>query len=299
MTRTLALSIATAICLTSASGGAAAAWPFSARSAAPSAQPVAAAQIAEVQRALDERRLMDAGQLIDELSARNSGDPQLKLLVGELALARGRYADAIVAFQAGRDAPGQLWRALQGEAIAMAQLGRHQEAIPLLKQAVSVDPTAWRAWNTLGAEYDVARSWSDAETAYARAIATAPNPAIALNNRGYSHLLQGQLQAAIADLVAALDKQPDLAAARSNLRLALALRGEYDRAVDGASGADRAVLLNNAGLAAGMRGDFAKAESLLKTAMEVKGEYYQRASENLTLVQQLASRTKASGDVAH
>lgn len=296
MSRTLALSVAT-VCLSLTAGvGGAAAWPHAARASAPSAPAINPAQLDEVQRALDERRLMDAGQLIDELAFAGGGDPRLRLLTGELALLRGRYADAIQAFQAARQAPALLPRALEGEAIALAELGRREQALPLLQQAVAQDPAAWRAWNALGAEYDVSRAWGDAEQAYGHAIAAAPNPAIPLNNRGYSRLLQGRLPEAVADFVAALDKQPDLVAARSNLRLAMALRGEYDRAVDGASGADRAASLNNAGLAAGMRGDFVKAEALLQKAMDAKGEFYQRASENLSLVQQLASRTRGLAD---
>ena len=61
-----------------------------------------------------------------------------------------------------------------------------------------------------------------------------------LNNRGYSRLLQHRRDEAIADLVAALRKRPDMAEARTNLRLALAMGGDYERAVSGASADDRA-----------------------------------------------------------
>lgn len=253
----------------------------------------------EIQRALDEGRLLDVGELIDKLALSGSKEPRLKLFAGELGLARGSYEAALGAFRAVRDEPSLQSEALQGEALALAQLGRPGEALPLLKQVVAREPAAWRAWNTLGAEYDNIGAWSDAEDAYAHALATAPRPALPLNNRGYSRLLQGRLDEAVTDFVAALGKQPDLAAARSNLRLALALRGEYDRAIDGATGSDRAASLNNAGLAAGARGDFSKAEDMLQRAIAAKGAFYQRAADNLVLVHELARRTKDGDNVHH
>lgn len=259
---------------------------------------VTSEQLEQIQRALDERRLVDAGQLIDQLMLRGATDPRLHLMAGELGLARGSYDAAITAFQLARSNSALAAESMQGEGLALAHLGRRAEAIALLKQVVAREPQAWRAWNALGAEYDTGQAWADAEQAYAHAISSAPNPAKPLNNRGYSHLLQGQLEAAVADFVAALDRQPDLGEARANLRLAMALRGDYARAVDGSDAQNRAALLNNAGLAAAARGDFTNAEALLKKAMEAKGEFYQRASANLSLVHQLASRTQGAADAA-
>jgi Flp pilus assembly protein TadD len=276
--------------------GDAQAFPFQ----KPAAQhmQVSGDQLDQIQRALDERRLVDAGQLIDQVLLAGVTDPRVHLLAGELGLARGRYDAAIQAFRLSGSKGTLSPQAMQGEALALAQLGRRDEAVGLLKKVVAQDPQAWRAWNALGAEYDGAQSWDDAGQAYEHAISSAPNAAVPLNNRGYSRLLQGRLDAAVADFVAALEKQPDFAEARANLRLALALRGEYDRAIDGSSDRDRAALLNNAGLAAAARGDFVKAEALLNKAIELKGEFYQRASDNLSLVRTLASRTQGPVDAA-
>jgi Flp pilus assembly protein TadD len=267
------------------------------RRPAPAPAPVAApAQLDQIQRALDEGRLVDAGQLIDQFTLAGVADPRLHLMIGELGLARGRYETAIRAFQAARATPALSVQALQGEGLALAHLGRRDEALARLKEVVTQDPGAWRAWNAIGAEYDQAKAWTDAEAAYARAVAAGGSSALPLNNRGYSRLLQGRLDEAITDLVAALQKKPDLAEARANLRLALALRGDYDRATGGPNDRDRPALLNNAGLAAAARGDFGRAETLLNKAIEAKGEYYRLASENLTLVRELARRTEADAD---
>jgi Flp pilus assembly protein TadD len=180
---------------------------------------------------------------------------------------------------------------LQGQGLALSLLGRSNEAVAVLQRAVAADASAWRAWNALGAEYDARSRWTDADAAYQHAFASSDGAALVLNNRGYSRLLQRRRDEAVSDFVAALQKKPDLAEARTNLRLALAMGGDYERAIAGASSGDQAALLNNAGFAAGMRGDYAKAEELLGRAVTARGEYYARASENLKIVRALASRS--------
>jgi ATP/maltotriose-dependent transcriptional regulator MalT len=103
---------------------------------------------------------------------------------------------------------------------------------------------------------------------------------------------QSRLDEAILDFVAALQKKPDLASARNNLRLAMAMKGEYDRAINGAAATDRAAVLNNAGYAAMLRGDYTKAKDLLTQAMKAKGEYYAIAAANLEMTQNLTEQSK-------
>src|SRR5206468_8147983 len=97
---------------------------------------------------------------------------------------------------------------------------------------------------------------------------------------------------AIGDFVAALQKRPDLSEARTNLRLAMALNGEYARSIAGADSENRAALLNNAGFAAGIRGDYEKAEALLEEALQSRGEFYDRASQNLKVIHTLEATPK-------
>jgi Flp pilus assembly protein TadD len=78
-----------------------------------------------------------------------------------------------------------------------------------------------------------------------------------------------------------------MAAARTNLRIAMAIDGQYDRAASAGIGDDRAAVLNNVGLAAAIRGDYPEAEKLLNEAIQIKGSYYERASDNLQLAKQL------------
>ena len=265
---------------------------------AKSAAAVSKDYIAEIQRAIDEQRLYDAGQLLDRALLTGDKDPHLVLLGGRLALARGRFLDAVNDFKRIDQDPALKGDALEGEGISLSLLGRSDDAVAILKQAVAAKPTAWRAWNALGSEYDARRRWAEADAAYERAITESDRAPIALNNRGYSRMLQGRLEDAIKDFVEALGKKPGMAEARNNLRLAMAMSGEYDRALAGAPQADEAATLNNAGFAAMMRGDYQAAEDLLQRAMTAKGEYYARAATNLQLARTLQAESKRPSEPA-
>lgn len=256
------------------------------------------AAVALVQQALDERRFLDADRMLSQAAVAGLKDPRLSLLDGELSIQRGRYADALAPLQEAKKNTATTARALQDEGVALSLLGRSDEALAALRQAVAKDASLWRAWNALGSEYDARSRWNEAEAAYAKALAGSGDAAIVLNNRGYSRLLQRRRDDAIADLVAALRKKPDFAEARTNLRLALAIGGEYARAIAGGSSADQAALLNNAGFAAAMRGDYAGAQNLLDQAIKAKGEYYTKASSNLRIVQALAADAKRTSSAA-
>jgi Flp pilus assembly protein TadD len=244
--------------------------------------------ILQIQTAFDDQRYLDAGKILDQALLVSGSDPRLTYWAGELSLARGRYQDALANFTSIKADPKLRGLALEGEGIALAKLGRPDEAMASLQAAVAEDPIAWRAWNALGSEFDRRHDWSSAEAAYAHAVSGSGGAAIALNNRGFSRLSQKKPDLAILDFVAALQKKPDLTPARNNLRLAMSMQGEYDRAIKGAAAADQAAVLNNAGFAAMLRGDYGKARELLTQAMKIKGGYYALAAANLETTQSLA-----------
>jgi Flp pilus assembly protein TadD len=256
---------------------------------------VSDAGLARIRTAIDEQRYLDAGRMLDEALLAGATDTRLDLLGGDLNLARGRYADALTGFKAAEASPVTHAMALQGEGLALASLGRSEEAMTALRAAVAEAPDAWRAWNALGVAYDGHTSWPDSEAAYQRALATADagGTAIVLNNRGYSRLLQHRLDEAVADFAASLQKKPQFREARTNLRFAMAMKGDYDRALAGASPDEKAALLNNVGFAAGLRGDYSQAEDMLGKAIAMRGEYYARAAANLKLVKDMEARDRA------
>jgi Flp pilus assembly protein TadD len=245
--------------------------------------------IAQIQQDLDEQRYIDAGNLLDRALISGKGDPRLMLLVGELNLAKGRYDVALESFKRVDAQPELRERALEGEGVAMSLLGRLDEALPVLESSAASNPASWHTWNALGVIYDRRKEWTKANLAYEHAISASGSSPIVLNNRGFSRLSQNKLDDATADFVLALQKKPDFASARNNLRLAIAMKGDYARATEGASVTDRAAILNNAGFAAMARGDYTAAEKFLGQAIEAKGEYYSVAAANLEKVHGLES----------
>ena len=244
--------------------------------------------IAQIQTAFDDQRYLDASKTLDQALLATGSDPRLTYWAGKLSLVHGRYQDALTNFARVKTEPSVRAQALEGEGIALMQLGRLDEALFSLQAAVTENPRAWQAWNALGSEYDRRHDWLNAENAYTHALSASGDAAIVLNNRGFSRLSQKKPDLAILDFVAALQKKPDLAPARNNLRLAMSMQGEYDRAVKGAAAADQAAVLNNAGFAAMLRGDYAKAKELLTQAMQAKNGYYGLAAANLEMTQNLA-----------
>ncbi|HXU99854.1 MAG TPA: hypothetical protein VG166_05095 [Caulobacteraceae bacterium] len=261
--------------------------------------PAASAQAGDtasaVRQALDERRYVDAGDLLAKADVSGVKSAQLTCLRGELFLARGDFSNALATFRSVAGDPVERARALEGEGLALSMTGKTDDALAALSGATALDKTLWRAWNGVGREYDLRRDWKKSAAAYAAALA-APggDAAIVLNNRGYSYLLQRQTTEAAADFVAALAKDPALAAARTNLRITLAIQGQYARASMTGVGDDRAAVLNNVGLAAAIRGDYIEADKLLAEAIDAKGQFYARASDNLALSKELEAR---AGDI--
>jgi Flp pilus assembly protein TadD len=264
--------------------------------------PAAAAPpvpVEDIQTAMDEQRYQDAGRMVDRASLAGARDPMLAVFAGELDLVRGRYDEALKIFKPVADTPAVKARVTQDRGLALSLLGRSDEAFATLKQAVIEDPSAWRAWNALGGEYDRRHDWTNAEDAYAKALTASKNAAIVLNNRGFSRVLQNRLDEGIADLVAALQKKPDLTAARTNLRLAMGLKGDYDRALAAGPQEDKAALYNNVGYAALLRGDEARATQLFNKALSERGEFYDRASINLDLANTLKAQEAAKPEPAN
>ena len=252
-------------------------------------KPVVSSEtISQIQTAFDDQRYLDASKILDQALLGVGSDPRLTYWAGKLSLVNGRYQDALTNFSRIKIEPALRAQALEGEGVALMQLGRLDEALFSLQAAVMANPRAWQAWNALGSEYDRRHDWANAENAYTHALSSSDNAAIVLNNRGFSRLSQKKPELAIPDFVAALEKKPDLAPARNNLRLAMSMQGEYDRAIKGAAATDQAAVLNNAGFAAMLRGDYAKAKDLLTQAMKAKKGYYGLAAANLEMTQNLA-----------
>ncbi|HXV25096.1 MAG TPA: tetratricopeptide repeat protein [Alphaproteobacteria bacterium] len=266
----------------------------------PAASPVADPQA--VQNALDQA---DQALSKGDFSSARKGYRRILALapettaaqlgLGEIELAAGDPRQALDYFNsvAATD-PSLRPGALQGQGLALIRLGRPEGAMPLLKEAVTLDPGLWRAWNALGSLEDSRRDWAAADEAYQRALALKPDAALVLNNMGVSKMMRGDYLAAEQVFAKVLTADPDMEEAAANLRIAQAWQGRYDDAIQGVNNETLAQRLNDVGYVAMLRGDLAVAETLFLRAISASPTYHKVAYENL----QQVGRLKAAGTPA-
>jgi Tfp pilus assembly protein PilF len=178
-------------------------------------------------------------------------------------------------------------RALQGLGLANLRLGDRDAALAALEAATAADAKLWRAWVGLAKLHDTRGEWDLAAQAYERALATAPDRGLVLNNRGVSLMARGDPAQAAKQFEQALQVRPDLPAAKANLRLALAMAGHEGDILASAATEELPQVLNNLGYVAMVQGDLSRAESYFYRAIEASPTFYQRAYENLQRLDQL------------
>jgi Flp pilus assembly protein TadD len=156
-----------------------------------------------------------------------------------------------------------------------------------LTRATELDPGRWSAWNALGIVTDRETRHEEARSYYLRGLALLPGHPQILANLGWSLLLEGNYEAAEQRLQASLQTLPDVVTTRSNLALSIAMQGRYDEARDHyLSLYSDAVTANNLGVAAWRRGDTEQARVFFQQAVSLSPNYYERAAENLRLLQE-------------
>lgn len=122
--------------------------------------------------------------------------------------------------------------AIDGQAVALRELGRFDEAVELLRSAIVRRPGDGRLWNTLGVTLVQQAQPATALTFFDEAVRLDPKSATALYNRGGARFDLGDLAAAADDFAAARKaaRKPSdvamIAFAQATLRLAAGEVGE-------------------------------------------------------------------------
>jgi Flp pilus assembly protein TadD len=219
------------------------------------------------------------------------GTAGAQLGLGEVELVAGDPREALEKFNAAAAAePALRAGALQGQGLALIKIGRPEAAMPLLKEAVTIDPGLWRAWNALGTLEDSQRNWQAADEAYQHALSIRPDAATVLNNMGVSKLMRRDYAGAEKVFAHALATDPQLEEAAANLRIAQAWQGRYEDAIRGATAETLPHRLNDVGYVAMLRGDLDIAQTLFLKAISASPTYHKVAHQNLEQVERLRSR---------
>ena len=165
--------------------------------------------------------------------------------------------------------------------------GRHQEAIPLLKQAIKLAPEDAEAYFNLGISYQESQQPDPAIHAYEECLLRNSRHIDALNNLGNVLKQQERITEAIAQYRKAVNYQPDNADAHNNLGNAQRSLGQYQASIDSFQQAllidpEHAEAHNNLGNVYQQLGQVQLAISSYIKAVDIRPDYAE-AHKNLAL----------------
>jgi Flp pilus assembly protein TadD len=250
--------------------------------AGPVAGPSAHDLLAGAEYAIHAGRLGQGALMIARAVGAGAHGRELDRALADLAFRSGRYADALGGYEALLKSARPDGPLLEAAGIAALKLGKKDTASPLLEQAVKSRGTSWRAWNALGVLADDASDWKKADDCYERASQMAPGEVAPVSNRGWSLLLRGEWDEAVAYFEHAAAIDPRSKRVANNLELARsALASDLPRRRVGESGRSWAERLNDAGVAAAVLGDNQRATTAFTQALEASDSWYERAANNL------------------
>jgi Flp pilus assembly protein TadD len=249
---------------------------------APAAPAVSPTLLADTAHAIDAGRLEQARIMIASAVAHGLSGVPVDKLVADLAYASGKYDEALSQYQSfvthGFGDP----QICEKGAIAALKIGRVTDAQSLAECATAGTSSTWRAWNVRGVIADLNRDWPKADQSYAGALERAPDSAEVINNQGWSLVLRGDWSSALPYFQRAAALDPNSKRIVDNLELVQAgLSGALPSRRDGETGSDWAARLNDAGVAAELRGDSQRAVAAFTQALYASDRWYPRAANNL------------------
>lgn len=252
-----------------------------AAAATPPADPLSEAAHAISAGRLDQARIMIGASI----KAGAKGDP-IDRLLADLAFRSGDFPSALGRYEALLKAhPSDPLLAERAGIAAIRARDLAQAAIHL-ERATESPSASWRAWNARGVVADHRGDWDVADAAYAKALALEPDRAEAVNNLGWSLLLRGRWSDAVERLERAAALDPKSKRIADNLELARgAVSADLPRRRRGESDGNWAARLNDAGVLASIRGEHERAIAAFSQAIEARSQWFERAANNLALVQ--------------
>jgi Flp pilus assembly protein TadD len=259
---------------------------LSAASAKPAATPVAVAEppveLSDIDQAIRVGRLEQAQIMIGRAMAGDQKGAHIDLILADLAFAQAKYDEALVRYKALLAVAPDDAMLLERAGISALKAGQADAAIDFLNRATKSPGASWRAWNARGVAADFQRDWTTADAAYAKAASLVPGEAEVVNNRGWSLILRGDWSKAVGFFEQAAISDPKSQRIANNLELArAALATDLPRRRAGEEDQDWAARLNDAGVAARLLGDKARAVAAFSQALEARGSWYERAANNL------------------
>ncbi|MCE2926597.1 MAG: tetratricopeptide repeat protein [Rickettsiales bacterium] len=210
----------------------------------------------------------------------------------------GNLQKAIAVYDAALALDAAYIPAKEGKALALMEMGDFEAPVLLLDEVIKSEPKRWRTLNALGILFSMRGMQPEAQAYFTEALKQNPSSASVLNNTGLSLALAKQYDAAIASLLRSVSlagignierKRIEL-----NLSLVYATAGKVNEAKEIAqryfTGAE---LNNNLGLYAHLAKDDQLAKAYLNMALTDSKVFYERAWDNLQLINSQGSAAPA------
>lgn len=240
----------------------------------------------EAAHALEAGRLDEADMLISASIQAGAAGNRVEVLVAGLAFARGDYAKAADLYRALHTAQPRDAFIAERAGIASLHAARLNDAERILDEATALPGASWRSWNARGVAADERQDWAKADASFAQALSLAPARAEISNNEGWSLLLRGRWREGEAALARAAVLNPTLPRVSNNFELArAALANEFLDRRPGEKVTAWAARLNDAGVAAAVQGQRARAIALFAQAIQALPTWDRRTAANLASVE--------------
>lgn len=169
-------------------------------------------------------------------------------------------------------------------ALVVARLGRWQDVNAVVSDLPQGYTSARRHLvSALLADHN--QDWAASDAAYARAEASATNPAGVLNNWGVSKMSRGDLTGAATTFERALSFDSRMFNAKNNLAIARGLQGNFELPIVPMTEKERAIILNNLGLIALRKGEKKIARGLFAAAVDAHPQHYASAADRLSALE--------------
>jgi len=218
----------------------------------------------------------------------------VRLALGGLYNASGKYENALHEFEEALDGNSNLAEAYIGLAETLIELDRNDEAEANLRIAIETDVSYWASFNAMGNFLFDQGRFIEAAEFYQMFVSRADDDAQALNNLGSAYYLAGDFKKAAAAWDNSLEVRPTQSA-YSNTGSMYYYVGDFERAAD-----RYAMAVNLAPYDYQLWGNLADAYSFSETKRTVADVAYNRAIE---LGEQLltinANDTDTLSDVAY
>ncbi len=230
-----------------------------------------------------------AAQLYEQALEKQPDNKSWIVSLAEAYRRSGESAKAISVFDAALALDANDFAAKEGKALALMENGDFETPVMLLDEVIKADPARWRALNAMGILFSIRDMQAEAQSYFEAALKQNPSSPTIHNNMGLSLALAKQYDEAIANLI----KASHLAGAGKfdrkrielNLSLVYASSGKMQEAREIAeryfSGA---ALKNNLGLYAHLADDDQLAKAYLNMALTESKVFYDRAWDNLQLI---------------